>query len=182
MSGGGGDLKNGPVIDLVPILDAMTAVIFFLVLSGTFIEYTKHTMPQSTTSTITNPIAPAPVAPKLFIIAMSEKLDLVLKWEGDKPGMKSYRIPRSSENNRSKMLERAVDKLTSEFKKTYPNENNIQLGLSELATYQETITVIDGIKNNIKDVVMNSYSEESMFQNIQAEEFNQLQDLESQSK
>lgn len=158
MAGGGG---HGPDIDLVPILDAMTAVIFFLVLSGTFIEFTKLTIPQAKTSTITNPIAPAPVAPRLFAVVDNEMLKLVLKWDGVKPGMTSKTVQR--ERQRSTELEKIIAEMTAEFKNTYPSEKSIQIGLSKTANFQETVSIIDGVKKNIPDVVMNSYNEEQMF-------------------
>lgn len=159
MAGGSGG--HGPEIDLVPILDAMTAVIFFLVLSGTFIEFTKLTLPQAKTSTITDPVAPAPVAPRLFAVVEDNKLNLVLKWDGNTPGMKSQKVERASK--RSSELEKVIFEMTEDFKKTYPSERSIQIGLSKKANFQETISIIDGVKKNIPDVVMNSYNEEEMF-------------------
>ena len=69
-----------PEPELVPILDALTSVIFFLLLSTTFIELTKITVPPSQTSVVTDPQTPPPATPKLYIKVDGEKnLEMKLK-------------------------------------------------------------------------------------------------------
>ena len=54
-------------LNIVPILDMLTTVIFFLLMSTSFIEYTKLTLPPASTISSANSSAVPPVAPKMTV-------------------------------------------------------------------------------------------------------------------
>jgi biopolymer transport protein ExbD len=165
MSGGavGGGKKSAPNIDLVPILDAMTSVIFFLILSCAFIEYTKLTLPPSKTALVNATDAKNPLAPRLFgLVKGPEKIEVVLLWQGDKPGITHKEVNRSEPQKRSVELEIATKELISEFAKQYPEEKSLQLGISKSGSYQELISLMDGVRNSIQDIVLISHTEEAL--------------------
>ncbi len=158
------DLKKKPEktihLDIVPILDALVALIFFLLISTSFVQLTKHTIPPSAVSTITDPIVPPPLSPKIYVHGQGEQLAFTLKWEGTKPGSIQKKIVLNDEK------ESLLPKLRSETKKIiknflskYPNEKSIQLGLSENTSYQDMVAIMDGIKEDIPDIVLISYKE-----------------------
>jgi biopolymer transport protein ExbD len=146
--------RHIPEPDLVPILDALTSMIFFLLLSATFVEFTKLTLPPSQTSVISNPMAGNPLAPKLLIAAVNGKIRVTLKWGGDTPGANSKDLERENVGRKSKALESAVRELSKDFVQKFSSEKSIQLGLSEAATYQEMISAMDGLRPQFQDVVL----------------------------
>lgn len=143
-----------PEPELVPILDALTAVIFFLLLSVTFIDLTKITVPPSQTSVITSPVRPPPRTPKLFVKAKGDKINLGLFWTGDKPDNIKKTLARKPENARSPELETAVNEMVKKFKEQYPDEKTLQLGLTDEGTYQELLSAMDGVLPVIQDIVL----------------------------
>ncbi len=144
-----------PEPELVPILDALVSVIFFLLLSTTFIELTKITVPPSQTSVVTDPVMPPPTTPKLYIKVEGEKtLQLKLKWAGQNPDQIKKTVSRAPENARSREVETAALDIVKEFKAKFPAEKSIQMIFSETATYQELISVMDGVRVEIQDIVL----------------------------
>lgn len=168
MAGGGSSDGKSPHIDLVPIIDAMTCVIFFLLLSSTFVEFTKITMPSSMTSEFktTSDSDKKPLAPKLFGLVQNNEISLVLSWLGEQPGHLKKKILRDPQNKRSEELQQASTELVKEFKIKFPNENSLQIGLSSQASYQELISAIDGARKEFNDIVMTSWSDEDFFNNF----------------
>lgn len=169
MAGGGvGGKHRIPEVDLVPILDGMTSVIFFLILSSTFIQYTKITLPPSQIAPASAPPAensppPEPaMSPKIFTLKESKELILTLTWQGKTPDKIIKKIPIQAEGKRSIELYEAAKELGEEFKKKFPEEKNIQLGFSGVANYQQMLDVMDGIRKTIKDIVLLSSSEEAV--------------------
>lgn len=164
--GGGGGKRDVPHIDLVPILDGMTAVIFFLILSSVFLEYTKLTLPPSKTNLVSANDPKNPLAPKLFaIVRSSEKIEIVLTWQGDNAGYDRKEVFRTDAKKKSLEIENAVKDMIAEFAKKYPNEKSIQMGISRTGTYQELISMMDGVRTNIQDIVLISPTEESLIGN-----------------
>jgi biopolymer transport protein ExbD len=159
-----------PEPELVPILDALTSVIFFLLLSTTFLELTKITVPPSQTSVVTDPQMPPPRAPKFYVKVQNEKeMQLIIRWAGNKPDSIKKTVPRMADNSRSKELEEAAKDLVTQYKAKYPDpksepradgkpdpnhEKSLQLTFSENATYQELISVMDGIRVEMEDIVL----------------------------
>ncbi len=144
-----------PEPELVPILDALVSVIFFLLLSTTFIELTKITVPPSQTSVVTDPQVPPPPSPKLYIkVENGKTLHLKLKWAGRNPDSIKKTVERSATNARSREVESMALDIVKEFKAKFPDEKSIQMIFSENATYQELISVMDGVRVEIQDIVL----------------------------
>lgn len=149
-----------PEPELVPILDALTAVIFFLLLSTTFLELTKITVPPSQTSVISDPVSPPPAQPKIFVkLKGKSELLLTMRWGGSHPHQLQRTVARMSDNARSPELEKSLQEMVADFKRQYPDEKAVQLALSEAATYQEMVSAMDGIRTELQDIVLISYEE-----------------------
>lgn len=155
-----GHKSHIPEPDLVPILDALTSLIFFLLLSTTFIELTKLTLPPSKTEIVTSSPSAPPVAGKIYMkIEDSQRVSVIVKWSGSNPDQIKRTILRGDLDKPSLELGTVASQLTSRFKEMFPNEHSVQLALSEGATYQEMITIMDGIRDSINDIVLTSHSE-----------------------
>lgn len=146
--------KYIPEPELVPVLDALTAVIFFLLLSTTFVELTKITVPPSQTEVITEPNAKPPVSARLYVKDQGGKLSLSLKWAGAHPDGIKRLVERRPDNSRSKELEDTVHELVTQLKAQYPEEKTLQMAVSENTTYQELISVMDGARHKMQDLVL----------------------------
>ena len=153
--------KRRPVkeLNLVPVIDLFTTIVFFLLLSTSTIAFTKLTVPPSAVSTVTNPIAPPPMATKLLVLRAGNQRKLLLQWMGKEPGQFDGIVTADDPKALEKaLLEKATD-LTTRFTKKYPKETTVQLGLGPDVTYQNLINVMDGIREHLPDVVLISYQE-----------------------
>lgn len=150
--------RHTPEPELVPILDALTCIIFFLMYTTTFMELTSLTLPPSAISKVQSKVDTDknPLTPKVFVEIHDAKMDLTLKWEGSQPGKIKKSLPRGKAERYSKDLEEVVSGMIQEFVQKYPNEKSIQLGMVERSTYQELITIMDGIRKGIQDIVLMS--------------------------
>lgn len=167
MSGGGSSDGRSPRIDLVPIIDAMTCVIFFLLLSSTFIEFTKITLPPAISVVTQSSIDKAPpMSPKLVGILKGNSIQLVLSWSGPVPGHISKTVERQIDNKISEALLSSTFELMEEFKSKYPNEQNVQVGFSQKVTYQEMISTMDGARKIFPDLAMISWTEAESVANL----------------
>lgn len=145
-------------LNLVPIMDMLVTVIFFLLLSITFIEFTKQTIPPSSVSTIEDPLRPPPVNPKLYMGRTAQGLKAVLEWTGVNPGVTSTFLEVPSETRGAhKVLREQIDQMIKKFKESYPEVNTLQLGLARDLDYQIMMAVMDGVRMNMGDVVLASY-------------------------
>lgn len=150
--------KQTPEPDLVPILDGLTAVIFFLLLSISFVGLTKVTMPPSVAS-VANEESKMPLSVKLRAVLEDSTIQLQLDWIGDKPGAIRASVLRQRPTVKNQALIEAVKKITTEFKNQYPLENTLQLTLSENLNYQEMISMMDGALEQMKDIALASYKD-----------------------
>jgi len=137
---------------LVPIIDMMTTVIFFLLLSAGFTEFTKHTLPPSKTSTITDPVAPPPLAPKLIVGKEGDGLALLLTWGGTEPGIERKKITEEE-------LESSVRDFLTPFHEKYPAEKSLQMALEPGLPYRHLIGAMDGAREMLPDLVLISGEE-----------------------
>lgn len=144
--------------DLVPILDGLTAVIFFLLLSISFVGLTKVTMPPSVAS-VASPSQETPLSARMKATLVDSTIKLKLEWIGKKPGSLRESVIRQEANVKNQALIETVRKMTSEFKTRYPEENTLQLALSETLNYQEMISMMDGALGQLKDIALSSYDE-----------------------
>ena len=148
-------------IPITPILDMLVAIIFFLLLSTTFYNLTKQHIPPSQTVTITNPLTPPPVSPRLLISQRANSLHIILRWSGKSPGQIQKRIPLTDASAYTPRLWEEVNVITERFKFRYPNETSVQISLAPKIPYQVLVTTIDAIQSLLPDIVLLSYKEAS---------------------
>ncbi|MEK6773862.1 MAG: biopolymer transporter ExbD [Bdellovibrionota bacterium] len=151
--------KETPEPDLVPIVDCMVSVIFFLLFSTTFIELTKLTLPPSAISKASPSDDKLPLTPKFYLDVKGPNLNLLLSWAGKSPGSLKESVFRQDSKSPSVKLEDKVRKMAEEFKREHVSEKSIQVALSAEANYQELITVMDGLRKTIDDIVLMSPDE-----------------------
>jgi biopolymer transport protein ExbD len=142
-------------IPLAPVLDLLTVVIFFLLLSTSFVELTKQTLPPSSTSVVSDPAAPIPLNLRLFLVRAGKAYKFALQWAGDKPGREERLLPAGALGAaREKDLREVSANLAHELKQRYPQEASVQVGLGSNINYQEVIAVMDGVREHFDDLVM----------------------------
>lgn len=148
-----------PEPDLVPILDGLVSVIFFLLLSISFIGLTKVTVPPSSSTVVSSENAKIPLSPKLTAKILDEKIRMDLDWIGPKPDRLFIETDRIERNLVNKEYIEKVRQMVKEFKLRYPAENTLQLALDRDLSYQEMISIMDGARESMGDLVLNSYEE-----------------------
>ena len=148
--------RHNPEPELVPILDALVCIIFFLMYTTTFMEFTSLSLPPSAVSLVskTDQNKGIPIVPKLFIDIKDQTLVIKLKWSGDKPGNVLKKIDRNQPERYSKELESTVQEIVSDFAQKFPDEKSLQVGLHERGTYQELVSIMDGITKTVPDVIL----------------------------
>lgn len=151
-----GSSRRHPHIDLVPILDALTVVIFFLVLSSVFIDLTKLTLPPSEiSSSVTIANTELPLSPVISGIFQGQNaVQINLSWGGTSPSKLSREVPRKMGRGKATAIEEASRELVKEFLQQHPNEKSIRIWISKEGTYQELISLMDGVRSNIQDLVL----------------------------
>jgi biopolymer transport protein ExbD len=154
-------------IPLAPILDLLTVVIFFLILSASFIEIRQDTLPPSSTVvTKSDPLVPIviPLNPKLILGKNNGEMVLLLKWFGQTPGQIIKKL-KLSKSNYDANLKQNTNDIVKDFMKKFPKESQIQLGWQGNIKYQTVLTVVDGVLTEMKDLVFISPEEaETLFQ------------------
>jgi biopolymer transport protein ExbD len=152
--------RHAPEPDLVPILDGLTAVIFFMLLSISFIGITKLTLPPSAVSTGA-PNNTVPVSGRVIAQLQGDNINVKLEWLGSHPGSVTEKAVRTGPEARNLNLVQAVEKLAIQFKEKFPEEKTIQIALASQLNYQELISVMDGLRKNglYEDLVLSSYTE-----------------------
>jgi biopolymer transport protein ExbD len=139
----------------------LISVIFFLLLTTTFLQFTKQSIPPSSVTKITDPVAPPPVSPKIIGVMKGTNLRLVLTWSGEHPGRAEKLVDLNadkSDDNQSAVLN-ATTELIADFNSKFPKEKTIQIGLGEDVAYQHLVTIMDGSKEKLPDMVLFSYQE-----------------------
>ena len=148
--------KTQEGLSLVPIIDMMTTIIFFLVISTSFLNYTKHTLPPSGVSTQLAVAKIPPLQPQLYVREGMGGVELLLKWEGASPSKKSKRIRKRGKKFDQDIMN-AAKALVGPLKKKFPKEKTLQLGLSSRSRYQLLISAMDGVQKSFPDVVLLSH-------------------------
>jgi biopolymer transport protein ExbD len=141
-------------LNIVPILDMLTTVIFFLLMSTTFIEYTKLTLPPAKTVTQTSVSAALPLVPRLLVNQTGNGYSLRLVWKGPKPG-------ETTTESTEKNIVPDLKKLLQQFAVQFPTEKTLQVSMQKDVKYQVLISVMDGARDLLPDVVLLSYREAS---------------------
>ena len=148
-------------LNLVPVIDMFTTVIFFLILSTSFYGFTKLTVPPSKVSVNTDPLTPPPLGTKLMIGSSrrGESLpegtySLLISWVGSSPGQEETSASAAD-------LQIRVAEIAGRFKEKFPVEKTIQLGLQGSVPYQVLIHAMDGVRDKLPDIVLVSPEEAS---------------------
>lgn len=149
-------------IPLAPILDLLTVVIFFLILSTSFMEIRQNILPPSSTIAAApienNENKSLPINPKLIMFKLNHRGVLLLKWGGVSPGELKKEVNLINEGY-DFVLKNNVKELVKEFRSKYPSEKTIQLGWESKINYQTVLTVVDGVLVELKDLVFISPEE-----------------------
>ncbi len=152
-------------LDLVPILDALVVVIFFLVLSMSFTEFTQITMPPTEVSESPEESTPSDkktsLNPKLFAKANNGSIHLALTWAGGLQNIYQSKINIAGDQHEKIQAEAA--RLVEQFKNRFPNENLLIVSANRDLRFQDFVALIDGSKTKITDVIMGSYSNSENF-------------------
>lgn len=148
--------RHNPEPELVPILDALTCIIFFLMYTTTFMELTSLTLPPSALSVVSknNPLVGIPVSPKLYVDIIDQNLHIKLVWRGQSPGNVVRKLERTQPERYSKNLEQSVGEIVAEFSRRFPAEKSLQVAIADRGTYQELVSIMDGITKFMPDVVL----------------------------
>lgn len=153
--------RDGIELNLVPIIDMLTTVIFFLLLSTVFIAMNKLTVPPSKVSTVSDPIAPPPLAATLLVGAdqAQQKVEVRMSWTGKAPGQMSQSIAVQDLATKPDALVEATHKLADQFHQRFPDEKTVRVGMSRELPYQYLISAMDGVRDAMPDLVLISYQE-----------------------
>ncbi|MBY0469934.1 biopolymer transporter ExbD [bacterium] len=146
-------------LNIVPILDMLTVIIFFLLMSTSFMEYTKLTLPPSATATVSSAAKIPPLNPKILMVKDGEDLKITLIWGGDKPGEQTQRVGAGRPNDMRLNIIRTTVEMTESFAKKYPKEKTVQMGAGARVAYQDLISLMDGVRDTLPDIVLISYGE-----------------------
>ncbi|MEI7973399.1 MAG: biopolymer transporter ExbD [Bdellovibrio sp.] len=152
-------------LNIVPILDMFVAIIFFLLLTTSFVGLTKLQVPPSAVSTITDPSIPPPVSPKLYLWSQDTQLRIQLKWQGVRPGEKLLNLDLDQVRNTRALLTEKIRPLLVEFKSQHPTERTLQLSLESRLPFQSLIEVMDAARESLPDIVLLSPDEVAVLQN-----------------
>jgi biopolymer transport protein ExbD len=153
--------KEGIDLNVVPILDMLISVIFFLLLATSFMQLTKESVPPSSVSTITDPVAPPPLSARLICVEKGNVTRLILSWIGATPGQVSKELELKDGNSdeaRASLLT-TVTQMVEDFSVKYPKEKTLQVGMGAKVPYQKLVTIMDAAKEKLPDVVLFDYSE-----------------------
>jgi biopolymer transport protein ExbD len=148
-------------LNLVPVIDMFTTVLFFLILSTSFFAYTKLTVPPAQVDTITKPLPKPPLSPRLLMGSSKggEKVRLVLTWEGSEPGEAEETVESLDPKTAPEAIRKKANTMLETFLKKNPDEKSIRLSMTPNTSYQYLISVMDGVRDRISDVVLTSYEE-----------------------
>jgi biopolymer transport protein ExbD len=143
--------KHTKDLNIVPILDMLVTVIFFLLMSTSFIEYTKLSLPPASSVAVSTGGDHPPISPKIYVSQSNDQYTLQLKWAGKAPGVAS----RSAD---AKTIESKTRELMLDFSKAYPGEKTLQVSMKKSVNYQSLISLMDGARDYLPDIVLTSYT------------------------
>jgi biopolymer transport protein ExbD len=144
-------------LNIVPIMDMFISIIFFLLLSTSMMNYTKHVLPPSGTKAITDSTeTKLPLSPKIYIIKKDESYFAIFKWEGANPGSNKTELKADFMDKPEHLVEE-IKKFVGEFKKLNPLEKTIQITMQSDLPYQMLISVMDALREMMPDVVLSTY-------------------------
>jgi hypothetical protein len=160
-------------INIVPILDMLTTIIFFLLLSTSFLQYNKLTVPPSRTSVITSPEAPPPLQARMLVAKVSPgEYKLVLHWAGAKPGVLSAVFAAKADSPElNDNLAKKAQEFVAQYKSQFKDERTLQLGLGAKVPMSKLILLMDSVREVLPDIVLISAADAQ----VEAEKFDGVQ-------
>ncbi len=143
-------------IPLAPILDLLTVVIFFLILSTSFEEVRQNTIPQSQLikpDSADTAKPEIPLNPKVLLAESQNSYKIVVTWTGDHPGSLSKNVAKDNQDY-NKNLYQMTQELLDQYIQKFPNEKTIQIGFESKISFQNVITIYDAVYSKLKDIVL----------------------------
>src|SRR4051812_8329403 len=104
-------------LNIVPILDMLTVIIFFLLMSTSFMEYTKVTLPPSATAAVSTPNNIPPLAAKIMLVTDGDETSyrLTMIWGGEHPGEVTQSVGALDPEEARKMVAHESRKMAENF-------------------------------------------------------------------
>ena len=151
--------KNDLVqVNLTPVLDMITVVIFFLLFTASFNTLTQHSVPPVMQKQVEAHDLHKPLYSILIVsIDSNGKYSLRLAWDGGEPGELAAIAHIDAGRKSFRPLVEESKKVVELFKNSYPQVDFIKVGLSSEMNYQDLISVMDGVRSVIKNIVLVSY-------------------------
>ncbi len=143
-------------LQIVPVIDMFTTVIFFLLMSTSFIALTKLSVPPTKVEAVSAESPVEPLAPKLIVSQKnSESAELKLSWRGKEPGEFTETV-QFNETELTKLQEVSF-KIVERFALKFPSESSVRLGFGSDVPYQWVVSAMDGVRQKITNIVLVSY-------------------------
>ena len=142
-------------IPLAPILDLLTVVIFFLILSSSFDEFSKTLIPSQkevTSNQSASALDTKKVNPELRITYNNNQYKIILKWKGANENQLTKDLILANDLNYKEELNNTTFLLAKQFREKFKNEDDIQLKFSGKIKYQDVLSVVDGAALVFKNV------------------------------
>lgn len=153
--------KSIDELNIVPILDMFICIVFFLLLSASMIGMTKIVLPPSATTAVSADSPKKPLNPKLLVFnptgPQQSTVKVILKWEGNKPGSQTITVEEDIFKN-EKVAINEIKTMVTKFKTQFPEEKTIQISMQSKVPYQWLVSAMDGVREDLPDMVLNSYS------------------------
>ncbi len=146
-------------INVIPIVDLFTTIIFFLLISSGFVAYTKLSLPPSIVSAAPpESVSEPPLSPRVHLVERDGSVDLELLWFGSAPGRQTVTLGRSNSQIADATIREASESAWRSFAETHDHPKAVQLGLSARLPYRYLIAAMDGLKKANSQVVLISYN------------------------
>lgn len=146
-------------LNVVPILDMFVSIVFFLLLSASMVGLTKIVMPPASINSINRQSAGVPINPKLWVApstTQSSMIKVLLQWEGSNPGRDLLELNQDS-TLKTVAVVGEIQNMVKKFKEKFPAEKTVQIALHKDLSYQWLITIMDGVREALPDMVLSSY-------------------------
>jgi hypothetical protein len=86
-------------------------------------------------------------------------MKLLLSWEGKQPGELTETADISDPVKAPDSIRKQAGSLITQFLTKFPGEKSIRLTMTRDTSYQYMVSAMDGIRDQIQDVVLTSYEE-----------------------
>ncbi|HVJ65919.1 MAG TPA: biopolymer transporter ExbD [Bdellovibrionota bacterium] len=154
---------NPKSLNLMPIVDMITTIIFFLLLSSSFVQFTKQTLPPTAVSTSSVEKHPPALNLRLSGELSSPNVYKVrLSWRGASPSQvtKAFTFALPLDQASAAQLAQDLQTTVDGVAKTIgTSEKTVKISLRRNTPYQILITTMDAVKKSYPDIVLNTWIE-----------------------